>query len=139
MSGFPPSSPAGDGDDRSGFPPSKMNRHGGAMHEERKGGRGSGFPPFPPQGQKEWKSNRVGGAHGTGKALFPHQQGKPVGETSGTHVSSPHEMGLEASHTPLEQEEVRRKGNTWTRLASRSVKYGGGNDNKHTTPHASQM
>ena len=68
-SGFAPSASAG-GWSLSGFPPSETKNGGGLCTEEEK-----------------WKSNRVGGAHGTGKAPFPHQQGKPVGRNLGTPSS----------------------------------------------------
>jgi len=68
-SGFPPSASAG-GWSQSGFPPSGTKNGGGLRTEDC-----------------QWKSNRVGGAHGTGKAPFPHQQGKPVGRNLGTPSS----------------------------------------------------
>ena len=50
MSGFPPSMTRyGGGQLMSGFPPS-MTKGGGTTLKESKGGRGSGFPPFPPRG-----------------------------------------------------------------------------------------
>ena len=110
MSGFPPSSPAGRCH-QSGFSPSGGTIGNLSTRDVADGMMGlmsSGFLPsasaggwsqsgFPSSGTKnggglctedgKWKSNRVGGAHGTGKAPFPHQQGKPVGRNLGTPSS----------------------------------------------------